>query len=455
MKTLSSLKISISGVRGIVGLSLTPQLIASFSAAFGSYAGPGLILVGSDTRPSRHMVTQAVIAGLLGTGARVVDLGVVPVPSVQYMVKKKNAFGGIAVTASHNPIEWNAMKFVGPDGLFLNQYRAEELLDIYHQGEFRRVPDREIQKVKQDGSAFEQHLEAILKYVDTDAIKKRKFKVALDCVNGAASEAAPRLMEALGCECVTINTDVNKPFPHSPEPTPENLGDLAALAAKEKVDIAFAQDADADRLAVVCPRLGPIGEEYSLALAIKQVLKTRKAPVVVNLSTSMLTEALAHAVGVKVHRTKVGEINVTEKLLSVDGCVGGEGNGGVIIPAIHPCRDSFAGMAVILQLLTEENKKLHEIIDTMPRYAIQKKKAPCPSSAVFAVLKKIEEVMGEGADIDRTDGIRLAWKDSWLQVRASNTEPIVRVIAEAVSENKAKALTDEAMKEVVKISTEA
>ncbi|MFH2002380.1 MAG: phosphoglucosamine mutase [Planctomycetota bacterium] len=451
MKTLSSLKISISGVRGIVGLSLTPQLIASFSAAFGSYAGRGPILVGSDTRPSRHMVTQAVFAGLLGTGARVIDLGVVPVPSVQLLVKKKRAFGGIAVTASHNPIEWNAMKFIGPDGLFLNQYRAEELLDIYHQGEFRRVPDREIQQVKRDGSAFEHHLEAILKYVDRDAIAGRKFRVALDCVNGAASEAAPRLLEALGCEYVAINTNMDQPFPHSPEPIPENLGELSALAAKEDVDIAFAQDADADRLAVVCPRLGPIGEEYSLVLAIKQVLKTRKAPVVVNLSTSMLVEDLACEAGVPVYRTKVGEINVTEKLLAEKGAIGGEGNGGVIIPQIHPCRDSFAGMAVILQLLAEEARPLHEIIASLPRYSIVKEKIACPSAAVYPVLKRIEELLGEGVEVDRSDGIRLAWPKRWLQVRASNTEPIVRVIAEAETDEEARSLVQTAMEEVRRI----
>jgi phosphomannomutase len=454
MKKLTSLKISVSGVRGIVGQSLTPQLVTSFAAAFGSYAGQGPILVGSDTRPSRHMVCRAVFAGLLGTGAEVIDLGVVPVPTVQINVAKHRAFGGIAVTASHNPIEWNAMKFIGGDGLFLNQYRAEEMLDIYHQGEFRRVSDRELKKVKQNEDAFANHLEAILDYVDRDAIRKRGFRVGLDCVNGAASEAAPRLLEALGCECVSINTAMDEPFPHSPEPLPENLTELAELAREEKVDIAFAQDADADRLAVVCPKRGAIGEEYTVVLAMKQVLKRHQAPVVVNLSTTMLVEDVAHAAGVEVHRTKVGEINVTEKLLSVKGSLGGEGNGGVIIPAVHPCRDSFAGMAVILQLLAEEGKSLSDLVGAMPSYTIVKEKVPCPSDSVFSVLKRIGELFGDGAEMDRTDGIRLAWKDAWLQVRASNTEPIVRVIVEAADEKKALSITKRAKDEVQRIAEE-
>ena len=451
MSKLTSLKISISGVRGIVGLSLTPQLVASFSAAFGSYAGRGPILVGSDTRPSRHMVTRAVFAGLLGTGAEVHDLGICPVPSVQMHVRKTGAYGGIAVTASHNPIEWNAMKCVGSEGLFLNQHRAEELLDIYHQGEFRRVPDREIRSVKQDPGAFSTHMAAVLDFVDRDKIASGKFRVAVDCVNGAASEATPILLEELGCEVVAINTATDKPFPHAPEPLAENLTELVSLAKDEKADIAFAQDADADRLAIVCPQNGAIGEEYTVALAMKQVLKRQKAPVVVNLSTTMLVEDLASEHGVDVFRTKVGEINVVEEMIAKNGAVGGEGNGGVIIPAIHPCRDSFGGMAVILQLLAEEEKPLHEIVGSMPRYSIVKQKLACPSECVFAVLKRIEKMFGKEADIDHSDGIRLAWKDRWVQVRASNTEPIVRVITEARAESEAEAFADRVMAEVRRV----
>jgi phosphomannomutase len=267
----------------------------------------------------------------------------------------------------------------------------------------------------------------------------------VDCVNGAASRATPKLLEALGCECVAIHTSLNKPFPHSPEPLAENLTDLVALAKKEKVDIAFAQDADADRLAVVCPEQGAVGEEYTLVLAMKQVLKKRQGPVVVNLSTSMLAEHVAHAAGQKVFRTRVGEINVTEKLLSEKGAVGGEGNGGVIIPHIHPCRDSFGGMAVILELLAEENKSLPSLLRDLPPCIMVKRKVSCPSEAVFTVLKKIEKQFGDGANVDRSDGIRLAWPDRWLQVRASNTEPIVRVFAEALSVEDAERLASQAL----------
>lgn len=452
MTKLNSLKISVSGVRGIVGQSLTPQLLTAFSAAFGSYAGRGPILVGTDTRPSRDMVMKAVSAGLLGTGAEVVDLGICPVPSVQIKVREMHAFGGIAITASHNPIEWNALKFIGPKGLFLNQFRAEELLDIYHQGNYRHVPDSEIRTVSQDATAFDTHLEKILAYIDRDKIARRKFRVAVDCVNGAGAVTTPRLLEALGCEYVAINTATDKPFPHSPEPVAENLGELIRLAAEKQVDIAFAQDADADRLAVICPKLGAIGEEYTVSLAAHHLLKREKRPVVVNLSTTMLIDAIAAEAGVPVYRTKIGEINVTEKLLAVNGAVGGEGNGGVIIPDIHPCRDSFGGMAVLLELLADEDKPLAGIIDAMPRYHIVKKKIHCPSDRVFQVLKRMEAVFGEEADVDRSDGIRLTWPDRWLQVRASNTEPIVRVFAEAEAQEAADELIHKAFKEVETIA---
>lgn len=452
MSRLTSLKISVSGVRGIVGQSLTPQLVTAFAAAFGSYAGRGPVLVGSDTRPSRHMVAQAVTAGLLSTGAEVVDLGICPVPAIQFMVAKTKAFGGIAITASHNPIEWNALKFIGPEGLFLNQFRAEEVLDIYHQGEFRRVSDAEVRGVRRESGACAAHLEGILKYVDREAIARRKFRVAVDCVNGAGAVATPALLEALGCEMTAINTSVDEPFPHSPEPIAENLQDLVRVARRIGVDIAFAQDADADRLAIVSAKRGAIGEEYTVALAVKQVLKRAKAPVVVNLSTTQLVEDIAAAAGVEVCRAKVGEINVTEKLLAVNGAVGGEGNGGVIIPAIHPCRDSFAGMAVILQLLAEEGKSLEEIIDGLPRYAIVKRKIACPSERVFRVLRRIEEAFGAGAAVDRSDGVRLAWKRKWLQVRGSNTEPIVRVFVEAPDEEEARQLADKALEEVKRLA---
>ncbi len=448
MTKLSSLKISVSGVRGIVGQSLTPQLLTSFASAFGSYAGRGPILVGSDTRRTRHMVKQAVVAGLLGTGAKVVDLGICPVPSIQIMVREKRAFGGIAITASHNPVEWNALKFIGHGGLFLNQYRAEELLDLYHQGEFRNVPEQEIKPVEEDPTAFDVHLEKILKYVDRKKIARRKLRVAVDCVNGAGAVATDRLLDALGCSYTMINTDINKPFAHSPEPVPENLGDLAALAEKEKVDIAFAQDADADRLAVVCPELGAIGEEYTVSLAALHTLRKEARPVVVNLSTTMLVDHIAEKAGVPLYRTKVGEINVTEKLLSVEGAVGGEGNGGVIIPAIHPCRDSFGGIAVLLELLAEEKKPLSEIVRSLPRYTMVKQKMHCPSDRVFHALRRIEKLFAADGEVDRSDGIRIAWKKKWLQVRASNTEPIVRVFAEAVKGEDAHALVEQAKKEI-------
>src|SRR5512136_14756 len=336
MRMKLSLKIGISGVRGIVGDSLTPQLAGRFAAAFGTYAGLGKVVVGRDARPSGEMLENAVFAGLLAAGCQPVDIGICPIPSVLLLTKELRAQGGIVVTASHNPKEWNGLKFLSRHGLYLSPSEVEEFLDIYHQGEFSFVRADKHRSIIEELRPTRYHLAKLLKNLDVDLIRKKKVKVAADCNNGAGAILLPEFLDALGCEVTLINTTPDGTFAHQSEPVPENLGELCRLVREAGADIGFAQDADADRLAVVDETGEAIGEEMTLALAVKYVLTQTPGPVVVNLSATQAIDDLARRAGVDVFRTKIGETNVVEELLACRGVVGGEGNGGVIWPRVHP-----------------------------------------------------------------------------------------------------------------------
>ncbi|RPJ87421.1 MAG: phosphoglucosamine mutase, partial [Acidobacteria bacterium] len=349
-----SLKISVSGVRGIVGESLTPQLVASYAAAFGNYCGAGPIFIGSDTRPSGEMIKQAAIAGLLSVGCTPVDVGIVPIPALMLHVREAGAFGGIGITASHNPIEWNALKFIGADGIALRPNQAAELTDLYHQGVYTRVNAHDMAEPRIDYSTLERHRDAVISSVDEAGIRARHFKVAVDCCNGAASVATPAFLRALGCEVVEMHTDPSKPFPRDPEPLPENITGLCELVTRSGADIGFAQDGDGDRLAIVNELGQPLGEDATVALAVYHWLKTHPGPVVVNSATTRMVDDIAQQYGCPVYRTPVGEVHVVERMLQCRAAIGGEGNGGVILPAVNPCRDSYVAMALVLEALAAE-----------------------------------------------------------------------------------------------------
>lgn len=439
MRKTLSLKIGISGVRGIVGDSLTPQLVTSFAGAFGTYCGAGPILVGTDSRPSREMVKHAVIAGLLATGCTPIDVGILPVPSLQYYIRDVRAFGGICVTASHNPIEWNALKFFGPDGIILRPNQATELVDLYHQGVYTRVGAQQIGEISYRDEAIARHRQAVLRMVDVEAIRRRHFTVAVDCVNGAASHATPDFLRALGCAVIALNVEPNLPFPHDPEPTPANITALCQLMRETPADIGFVQDADADRLAIVDERGNPLGEECTLALAARHVLRRTPGPVVVNVSTSRMIDDVAAQCGCTVHRTRVGEVNVVEGILAHGATIGGEGNGGVIVPAINPCRDSFVGMALILEALAQEGGAISAMRAQIPSYAMAKEKLSCPARNIAPALRQLQERYAH-EQLDLLDGLKVLWSDRWVQARGSNTEPIIRVTAEAPTDTDARAL---------------
>ena len=437
MRAIPTLKISISGVRGVIGQSLTPRLLTRFAQAFGTHTGSGTIVVGRDPRTSGEMVKHAVIAGILSSGGRVLDVGVCPVPTVQLQVRRRKAQGGIAITASHNPAEWNALKFIGSNGLFLDAGQARELLDIYHQGEYTKVGSDEIRTVEEVEGATDAHIKAILDVLGPLPSNKRKLRVVLDSCNGAGSIVGPKLLEALGAEVIPINVTPDGSFPRPAEPLPENLGDLCDAVKKHQADIGFAQDMDADRLAIVSEQGIPIGEDYTLVLAALYVLGREPGPVVANLSTTSALEDVAKKFDCPLFLTKIGEVNVTDKMQQQNASIGGEGNGGVIYPRINFARDSLVGMALVLHLLAESGQTVTRLVDQFPRYSVVKEKMLCPAEKIAAVLKMLRQEYGE-FPLDTRDGVKVTLPEGWFLVRGSNTEPIIRIVAESRSESQAR-----------------
>ena len=429
MKPVQTLKISISGVRGVVGESLTPGLLVRFAESFGTYLNGGTIVIGRDTRTSGEMVKHAVLSGLTGTGCRVIDLDIVPVPTVQFMVRRLKAIGGIAITASHNPAQWNALKFIREDGCFLNSYQARELLDVYHQGEYSKVGSDEIFPPRIFRNAVTLHADAILGKLGR-LPKDFHPTVVVDSVNGAGCVMAKTFLERLGCKVVAINGEPNGIFPRPPEPLPKNLSALCDAVLSNHADIGFAQDADADRLAIVSEKGLPIGEDYTLVLAMDYVLSREKGPAVVNLATSMAADDIAARHGCKLIKSKIGEINVTETMKQEKAVIGGEGNGGVIYPAVNLARDSFTGMAIVLHNLADKKQPLSKVVGEIPQYVMVKTSLPCPGGLAVEVLEKLADQF-TGKNVTRTDGIKIAKGKTWVLIRASNTEPILRVVAEA------------------------
>jgi phosphomannomutase len=457
-----TLMVGVSGVRGIVGKDLTPEVVTRWARAFGSWAlesgkgerGKGTgVVVGRDARTSGPTFAAAVTTGLTSVGCDVIDIGLVPTPTVQLAVEHHHAGGGIAITASHNPIEWNALKFIGSDGIFLDGpdgKRVQALVGEDGGGRGRTG------KVASDAGAIERHLDAVLRLpgLDVARIRERRFHVALDAVRGAGGPVMRDLLERLECRVTGINLETDGRFPRAPEPVPENLGDLAALVRRSGADVGIAVDPDVDRLAIVDETGAPIGEDYTLAFAVRSVLGNgergtgKGATVVCNLSTSLVVEDAARECGADVVRTPVGEVHVARAILRLGAAIGGEGNGGVMYPALHTGRDAPVAAALLLALLARDGKRVSELVSAAPRYVIVKAKAErgtgnaeqgLEMASVYAALRK----RFPDASVDTQDGLRLAWRDRWLHVRPSNTEPIIRLIAEAPSAAAARDLVHE------------
>ena len=429
------LKISVSGIRGVIGDFLTPALARAFAQAFGTYVGAGRVVVGRDTRASGPMLQHAVHCGLLAAGCEVVDVGVLPTPTIQIYTGATRARGGLAITASHNPPEYNALKMFNSQGLFFNHYERGELLDIYHQSTVRQAANDEIRGVACDpDSPPKLHFDRVLQYVDVDAIRKRRFRVALDGVNGAGSRMSVRMLqEILGCELHAIAVDPEKPFPRVAEPRPDTLGDLAELVRRNNCDIGFGQDPDGDRLAVADENGSILDNDDTLALVVDVALERNPGPVAVNLTTSSVIDDVAKRYGAPVYRTPVGEANVVETMQAVKAVIGGEGsNGGIIFPAVHYCRDSYTGMAFLLDRMARTGKTVTGLVAALPRYYRKLGKVAFEHGRLGPLMQALENAFPDAVK-DRSDGLKLLLEGGWLHVRASNTEPILRLGAEAAN----------------------
>jgi phosphomannomutase len=455
--TSDTLMVSVSGIRGLVGKDLTPEMVARWAAAFGIWSrerGPASrkrarVVLGRDARTSGPMFAQAAAAGLNSVGCDVIDVGLVATPTVQLAVEHHRAAGGIILTASHNPIEWNALKFVGPDGIFLDTVAGTRVRELAAGGasSLPRANYNAIGGVEADSAAIARHLAAVLalRGVDVRAIRRRKFRVALDTVRGAGGALMPELLERLGCRVTAINLETDGLFPRPPEPIPENLKALGALVRRKQADIGIAVDPDVDRLAIVDEKGRAIGEDYTLAFAVRAVRPSRRQTVVCNLSTSLVVEDAATAFGAKVVRAPVGEAHVARRIIELKAVIGGEGNGGVMYPALHVGRDAPVAGALVLTLLARERVTVSELVARAPQYTIVKAKLERGmrnAESMGPVYTAMRSHFSD-ATVDTQDGLRLAWPDRWLHVRPSGTEPIIRLIAEAPSGADAERLIEE------------
>jgi phosphomannomutase len=433
---------SVSGLRGIVGADMVPDLVERYGAAFGAFVaarGGRTVALARDSRQSGPAFLAAASAGLRRAGVDVVDLGMVPTPTAQLAVELMRLDGGIVVTASHNPVEWNALKFIGKGGRFLGKPDAESFFALVDAD--RAVPGARAGAERRDDGAVRAHLDRVLglAWLDLAAVRRRRFRVALDCVRGAGATIMPALLEALGCEVHGINLEPDGRFPREPEPIPEHLGELGELVRRTGSDLELAVDPDVDRLALVDETGRPIGEDYTLAFAVRTALAHRKGPVVTNLSTSLVVDDAAREFGVAVERAPVGEANVVERMAAAGAVVGGEGNGGVILPEVHLGRDAPVAATLALSLLAARGAPVSATVNSAPRYTILKAKIPRPAGSLEPAYAALAAAVA-GASEDRQDGLRLALADRWVHLRPSGTEPVVRIIAEAPSRPEAEAL---------------
>jgi phosphomannomutase len=436
--------LSISGLRGVVGDGLDPEYVAHFAAALGTLCAGGTVVLSRDGRSSGEMLRHAVLSGLLATGCRVVDLGIAATPTCGVLVSHLSAAGGLQITASHNPIEWNGLKPFAAHGGVFDAALGQQLLAALQQP-LSWKPWNGLGSVSDFSGASDVHRDRIWPLIDVAAIRRRRFRVVLDVNHGSGAVFGPRLLEELGCSVSVLGGTADGRFEHPAEPLKEHLDALVTAVRQAGADVGFAQDPDADRLAIVDERGRYIGEELTLALCVDHVLSRDKGPVVVNGSTSRTTADLAARHGCSFHRSPVGEAHVVSLMRAVQARIGGEGNGGVIEPCVGYVRDSFVGMAYVLDGLAARQSPLSAWVDELPRYAIVKDKLHCPRDRVEAACAALRQAFRDAVPTDG-DGLRLDWSNRWVQVRASNTEPIIRVIAEAPTEAEARSLCAEAVR---------
>jgi len=436
---------SVSGLRGVVGDGLTPEVAARHAAAFGTVMRGKPIVVASDTRPTGPVIKEAAISGLLAVGCDVIDIGIAPTPTVPLAVSRFKAAAGMAVTASHNPIEWNALKFLGSARAVLPPKTLEQIYTIADADKIAYQPWNRLGHRREESGMVAHHVQTVLKLgvVDVRGARERRLRVVYDAGGGAGYVYGPALLDALGCDVRLLHCQPGPKFPRGPEPVPKNLRKLGAAVRSAKADLGFATDPDSDRLAIVDENGRPLGEETTLIMATYWVLSRTPGTVVVNLSTSRGVADVAAAYGQTCYTSKVGEVNVGEMMRARKAVIGGEGNGGVIMPALHPGRDALLGMALVVSLCANANSPISDIAAGLPRYVAAKKTTGKPRDLAKRLKRLARHYIQHHQD-DR-DGIKIDLADGSVHARPSNTEPIVRITAEARTSRRAKALLDEAL----------
>jgi phosphomannomutase len=442
MATTNDLIISVSGIRGIVGASLTPAATLTFAAALATHTRGGRLALSTDGRPSGAVLKHAVLAGLLGAGCEVHDLTVAPTPTFGLAVRRLQAAGGIQITASHNPAPWNGLKLFGPEGAVLAPAEGEQVRQVFERGPFRQVAWDQLGTVRDCPHALDWHRERVLQLVDAVRIRNRPLSVFVDANGGAGGSLARDLLRSLGCRSVIEGGNADGHFAHEPEPIEANLREICPRVPACGAAVGFVLDPDADRLAIIDEHGRYIGEELTLALAVWYRLGQERGPVVINMSSSRVVEDIAARFAVPCHRAAVGEANVVALMKQVGAVIGGEGNGGVIDPRVGWVRDPFIGMGLVLNLLADTGMPLSALVADLPAYTIIKDKYGAARDRLPQLFEALVRRWPEAKD-NRVDGLRLDWPDRWIHVRPSNTEPIVRVIAEAPAAADARRLCDE------------
>lgn len=440
---MSQLIISVSGLRGIVGETLTPEVAIRYVRAFCEELPPGPVVVTRDGRHTGPMLAAAVQAALQAAGRDCLVAGVAATPTTGVLVRQLQAAGGIQISASHNPPNYNGIKLFNGAGRVIPAEAGQRVIDRYQAQPAPWKPFDQLGSCRRVADTTGEHLRLVLACCDAQRIRARKFRVLLDANHGSGSVLGLPLLEALGCEVTVLGGTPDGLFAHTPEPTSENLQSVLKKVQTARADIGFCQDPDADRLAVIDEQGRYIGEEFTLSLVADHVLRQTPGPVVTNCSTSRMTQDLAERHGVPFFRSKVGEANVVDLMLAQQAVLGGEGNGGVIHPKVGLVRDSFVGMALVLDAMAARKMPVGKLADELPQYAIHKTKVSLPTDQVAASFDALEQHFTE-ATADRLDGLRLDWPDIWLLVRASNTEPIVRIFAEAPTTTAAETLCQQA-----------
>ena len=425
----------ISGIRGIVGKTLTEEVVIKHIQAFSKIQATGDILLARDSRTHGTSFIHTAAKTLSGCGRNVINYDIIPTPTAQFLIEQNKMAGGIVITASHNPSEWNGMKFIDTDGCFLDGEKNKNLFDIADSNPAENQTTGSIQIIENGYLPHITHTRG-LSIIDTETIEKRNFTIVVDAVNGAASRALPTMVEALGCQVHRLYCNPDGKFPRGAEPLPQNLVDLGNAVRNYNADAGFATDPDGDRLAIVDEKGNPIGEEYTLTICADGFFQSTSSstPIVTNLSTTMALDKVAERFGSKVIRSGVGEINVVNKMKEVGAELGGEGNGGVILPESHYGRDSLVGATMFLNRMAQDNMKVSEIFQSMAQYIMVKDTIELGCVDPQVAFDKIEAAYID-ADSDKTDGLKLVWDNSWLHIRKSNTEPIIRIYAEAKSKN--------------------